>query len=120
MSCSSFLSACLEDLTALEDASCTEATQLRYLAMAKLKELSCGCMSSPVEIEGTKFLNPVEAMDSLRRIVQFTYYVCEKSAEHEGPVMETIYQDRCGGVASPCRDACGPYWEEYHRPDCAD
>lgn len=95
------LAECLVDEYALTCCSCEQAERLRCIALARLKELTCGCMTRPVQI-GTgdgaaKFISPVEAMDALRRLIELTYVICQRSAEYEGPVMETIYEDRCSG-----------------------
>ena len=104
--CNPQLAECLADWSTYSCCSCEEATKLRCLALAHLKELTCGCMSSPVSIGEVRYPSPVEAMDALRRLIQMTYEVCERSADLEGPVMETIWKDVCGGSAgcNPCDD----------------
>lgn len=107
----STLARCLEQDHEISCCSCEEAERLRCVALARLKELTCGCMSVPVSIDGVRFVSAVEAMDGLRRLIELTFKVCAQSAELEGPVMETIWQDPCTGRRQPVRyvDSCGTY-----------
>lgn len=113
------LAQCLIDDYALACCSCAEAERLRCIALARLKELTCGCMSKPVTIgsgEGAaRFVSPVEAMDALRRLIEMTYMVCERSAETDGPLLETIWEDRCGAVRWDCGCRDGRPWDRFHR-----
>lgn len=116
------LAECLIDEYALVCCSCEQAERLRCIALARLKELTCGCMSRPIQIgsgEGAaRFPSPTEAIDALIRLINMTYMVCERSAEQEGPVMETIWQDGCGKGGWVCGEHCDPAepsWWRYHR-----
>lgn len=117
---SAFLAECLIDPYALVCCSCEEAKRLRCIALARLRELSCSCMSSPIQIgsgEGlVRYPSPVEAMDALRRMIEMTYTICEQAALEEGPVIATIWQDRCGRGKWSCSTTCStdPYWYRYH------
>lgn len=107
--CLPTVDACLEDPSLVACCSCEEAERLRCVLLARLKEISCGCMSSPVEMAGVRYASPVELMDAIRRLIELTYAVCRNSIELEGPVVETIWHDVCGSHKGPC-DPC--YYDE--------
>jgi hypothetical protein len=118
------LAECLIDDYALTCCSCAEAERLRCIALARLKELTCGCMSRPVTIGSgdgaAKFVSPVEAMDALRKLIEMTYMVCERSAENDGPLLETIWQDRCGGASWVCGCPSDRPWDRFHQGSTCD
>ena len=114
------LAECLLDPSVLALATCEHAQQLQTIALARIRELMCSCWTKPIAIgsgEGrTEFPSPIEAIDALRRVVQLTMAICAQDAELEGPVIETIYQDRCGrGVSYHCGpQTCTGATQRYH------
>lgn len=94
---------CLGDPTLISCCSAVEAQRLRCILLARLKEVSCGCMSAPVKMGDVEYADPVDLMDALRRLIEMTYMVEMKSAELEGPVMISIYEDTCGSTPCPTR-----------------
>jgi len=126
----STLAECLQDPETLTCCSYEETSRLRCIILARLKELMCGCMSSPVRVDNVYYESAATAINALRQLLVVTYDVQERSAELEGPVMETIWQDGCG--APRCRPVkCGEVWRvgcdvlpndyagQYHRSsDC--
>lgn len=104
MACTSQLELCLADPATITCISCDEAKILRCIIMAKLREMVCECMSSPIRIGDVVFPSPVEAMRELRLLLQLTFVVCEQEAMEEGPVMETVWENRCN--SSQCGTCC--------------
>lgn len=90
--------------------TCEEAKKLRIILFKKIQELTCNSCA-PIEINGVKYERHSNILEQLRRMLQWTVDVCKMEREMDGPVFETVYQNR---VDTCCNsdwgyDDCGCY-----------
>lgn len=74
---------------------CERAKQLRCKVMAQIETLLCA-PSGPIEIEGVKYESKGAALAYLRELMDWTYLICERSMEEDGPMIEWVGPLRCG------------------------
>ncbi len=75
---------------------CERAKQLRCKVMAQIEALLCA-PSGPIQIEGVRYESKGAALAYLRELVDWTYLICEKSMEEDGPMIEWVGPRPCGG-----------------------
>lgn len=75
---------------------CERAKQLRCKVMAQIEALLCA-PSGPIEIEGVKYESKGSALAYLRELMDWTYLICERSMEEDGPIIEWVGPQPCGG-----------------------
>lgn len=113
--CDPILTACMDDVKMLSLCTLEELEKLRSAAILQLREAMCSCQTAPIELGDVKFPSPAEMIRELRLLLDNVQTQIIRIIENEGPVVETIWRDRCN--AMPGWSCEGPF---YVYDSCSD
>lgn len=80
---------------------CARAAQLRCKVMAQIEAILCS-PDGPIEIDGVRYEGKGVALKNLRETLDWTYTLCEKAMEQEGPMVLWTGSQPCDD-----RNCCG-------------